>query len=444
MGIRIDCAYTCNDFEPKRLNERLTIEQADNSIDFSAPKKNTATNPIEKNVSQTDIKKLVNNIIDEDIEKEKSHIKKGLDWFVSIFKPNKKRYNLNTITSSFLSKAKNIHNNLKYSLKQKGVDISSLNEQDRKKYFELLLKHAFGKIDNTQFLTELKVFQANRAKEEVKNKLPKALNVFCDFIKNHFSGFFLQAGKMNVAAVEIAIQASSKDIAEQLKILYANTAVEARKDILKAALSQLPENFSQDNVLEFCIASEKMTEEEIDFLEDLISSSDMPEEDKQKKLAELAQDRKNLRNNSKMFAIYHISLVKNSKYNNQLPQIDKTQNQISDIEEQQENLKEKQMKLKEEHEILIRQYKKHKEKYQNIKSNLSKTNSSAQTKELDNTDLAIKSTERKLINIEGSFSCQQKEIQLMEDKKTVLMNDVSNNISSLYAYNSWLMPKLEE
>ena len=91
MGIRIDCAYTCNDFEPKRFNERPTIEQADNSIDFSAPKKNTATNPIEKNISQSDIKKLVNNIIDEDVEKEKSTIRKGFDWLVSLFKPDQKK-----------------------------------------------------------------------------------------------------------------------------------------------------------------------------------------------------------------------------------------------------------------------------------------------------------------------------------------------------------------
>lgn len=443
MGIRIDCAYACNDFEPKRFNELPTIEQADNSIDFSAPKKNTATNPIEKNISQSDIKKLVNNIIDEDVEKEKSTIRKGFDWIVSLFKPDQKKNGLNRIASAFWNKAKSIHNNLKYSLKQKGVDISSLSEEDRKKYLELLLKHALGKIDNSQFLAELKEFQSMRTKQEVNKNIPKALNTFTNFLKSHFASFFSQVGKMNVAAVEIAIQASSKDIAEQLKILYANTALDARKDILKAALSQLPENFSQDNVLEFCIASEKMTEEEIDFLEDLISSSDMPEEDKQRKFEELAQERKNLRNNSKMILINRIASAKNLKYNTKMPQIDKSRRQIDNVEEKQEDIKEKQVQIKKEHEILYAQLEKQKEKYRILKTNQNKNNSFSQNSELSSVECAIKSTERKLSDLETSFACNKKEIEIMDNKKTVLMNDVSNNIHSLYAYKSWIMPKLE-
>ena len=429
-----------DDFELSHAAGEVVIFDNNNSLN--------TTNPTKFEASSREIDNVLDRVISEEKEKNASFWSKSWEFVKSFFKSKKESTPFSGRIifcagkmQELYQKAKNIHENVSNNLKVQGMDIQELNDYDKKKYLKIIFEHALGKLSNNGLLLKLTELHKRRTADETKNAMPKALQKFSVFLKKHFSAFFEDTAKMDIAAVKTAANNLPEEIANQLKILYVETAEERRSEVLKAALNELPKGFDEGAIIDFSITSEKMSEVQIKFSKKLIESSNLSEAEKAEKLKQLEQIQNNLRQNTLKIANYYINILKNSSYNYHKNNIKIFENRIETIDEINENFKKKVDKLSAKKVKLKEDYLQNKKKLDltEIKMDTAKRENSKiplrVQKDYDNLALEKKDILKRLYDVNSEVYLAHCSLERLEVWKYLTIDKIKSNLSLQELYN---------
>ena len=393
------------------------------------------------NVSRMQIDSVADKLIKEQEEKDKSWLRKGWDILCSVFSNTKTKMEAKVLTP-VEQKAKNIHANLMAQLKAKGVDFDSLSFAEKKEYLSILLQFNFAISTATVFVEQLNNLQKKRTANEAKNAWPKPLQDLKNFVKTHFCKFFSDVGKMNVAAVDTAVKYSPAEIAEQLKLVYTESAASNRKELLKTALKELPKDLDQEAIIEFCIASERMSKEELAFAKDLLDTMNLSPEEKARRMQVLLKRENELREESIAMARYAFSTLKKTAYKYVTFRLEDYEADLAHIYQKEEYIKQRQKKLKAEYDKKLSEFELEKKRYELLKAKkdtmqINRMQLSPQMlREFNESENKYKKLDEFLYDTNSKMNLNTSELKMLDQQETVCMQGIDNNLRYISAYSA--------
>ncbi len=357
--------------EMPRANQSKNQELAifTNSNSYAYTDSFTHSQPTENNqtISENKLNNAIKYIVEEEEKNNKSLIGKFFDSMCNLFvKPAIPVAFPILLPPDILSALKRLHTQASAEMKRAGTDIEKLDKDEKIAYLKILAKHHYGQNDNNEFLKEITNWQKERAAKEVREQ-PAILRRFSAFIKSHFSSFFKDTGKMNNAAIKVAMNNCSDKVAEELMILYANTLEESRGEILAAALKELPEGLDKETIIKFATTSEYMTTEQINFARDLILQSDLPAEIKARELQKLKEKEAKKHERTLEIVEEYCESIRDRAFRKQKEKINSNNIQYEECCKQQTKINEKINHIKKEKSKFKEEEYSNKKKIKNLK-----------------------------------------------------------------------------
>lgn len=303
----------------------------------AAPMKKTRTFPL----SDTETRAIARAVIEEDTARTSilSNIVNGIkNFFGQRTQSAKEKFT--GMKRNAVFKIEQILTTMKQNLLMQGINFDELEEEDKVRYLAMLASYDNGNISNEEFVDEMTEIQKNRTTREIR-KQDSNLYQFVSFIKDRFTPFFENSGKIDNATITTAMATAPQEISQQLMLLYANTTEERRGEILSEAFKALPKGINQEAILAFATASESYSEAQYKYSKMLIQSSNLPDSIKAKYLAKLEDDKARRKEFTKSIVEKFIQQTQNQAYKIIKDKLNSNELKYDELQSQQQKLNKK-------------------------------------------------------------------------------------------------------